>query len=99
MLPLLQNDLRVAVRALEAVPPARRAALCGRMLRLAAAAEARARRTGRPHPRWGAGTLLAVAMRFPLAPEAPWDSPGALASARLLLEKLAERRAATVKKS
>jgi len=56
------------VRALLACPPAARAALADAMLRQAEEADRHRRQTGLAHPRYGTGSLMAAALRHPLAP-------------------------------
>ena len=63
MQPLVIGDVLAAARALLAVPPGRRAALCLRLYAEAERADAHRRRTGRPHPRWGDGSLMGAALR------------------------------------
>ena len=76
MRPVLHGDVSCAARALFAVPPEARAALCQRMLREAEAADRFRLRHGRLHPRWGNGSLMAVARRYPMADEPGFDDAG-----------------------
>lgn len=73
--PVLHGDVIAAARALRAQPAARRGALCRRMLEEAGAAAAHVAATGRLHPRWGNGTLMAAARRRAMAPEPNFDDP------------------------
>jgi hypothetical protein len=60
MRPVLYSDLTAAARALLAVPPPLRAQLCADLLQEADWADRFTRRLGRPHLRWGNGTLVAA---------------------------------------
>ena len=73
MRPLLHGDVSDAARALLAAPPAARERLCRRMIVEAEAADAYRRRTGRVHPLWGNGSLMAAARRRALADEPGFD--------------------------
>ncbi len=75
MRPLLHGDVSNAARALLAVPRPLRPALCRRMIDEAEAADAHVRRTGRLHPFWGNGSLMAAARRRRLADEPGFDDP------------------------
>lgn len=66
---LRQSDVCCAARALIAVPASARAALCERLFRHAHAADKFTRRLGKPHPKWGNGSLQAAARAYPLQPE------------------------------
>ncbi|EAR51071.1 hypothetical protein OG2516_04214 [Oceanicola granulosus HTCC2516] len=68
MRPLLPGDLDTGVRALLAVPPARRPPLARRLVAAARAAERHRAVTGKAHPRHGTGSLASAAMTGPLAP-------------------------------
>lgn len=61
-------DLDACAGALMAVPPRARPALMAALIVQAQAADAHRAATGRAHPRWGNGTLAAVAMARPRAP-------------------------------
>ncbi|ASM71925.1 MULTISPECIES: hypothetical protein [Roseobacteraceae] len=73
MRPVLHTDLRDAARALLARPAQDRLYLCRRMLKEATWAEHHVRRTGRPHPLWGNGTLSDAARKRVLADEPMLD--------------------------
>jgi hypothetical protein len=64
------SDLRIAVRALRAVPCSERRQRARRLLHGAELADRHTRRLGRPHPRFGDGTLSGAAAGWPLRPEA-----------------------------
>lgn len=70
---LLHGDVSNAARALLAAAPAARPGLALRMIREAEAADRHVRRTGRLHPRWGNGSLMAAARRRRLADEPGFD--------------------------
>lgn len=89
MRPLLHGDVSCAARALYAVEPGRRAALCRRMLGAAEVADRYRTRHGRLHPRWGNGSLMAVARRHPMADEPGFDDPEYCRCFALVLEALA----------
>lgn len=57
------GDALAAARALYPLPDRLHRFALTRMLAEAAAAEAHARATGRMHPRWGDGSLMAAALR------------------------------------
>lgn len=88
---VLHGDVSAAGRALLAAPPADRAALLARMLRGADRAEAHRARTGRAHPVWGGGSLMAAAMAYPRAPEPFLDDPDYARCLAMVFEALAAR--------
>ena len=57
------GDALAAARALYGLPDRLHAWALARMLAEARAAEAHARASGRMHPRWGDGSLMAAALR------------------------------------
>ena len=63
MRPVLHGDIVAGARVLLAVNEADRAALIGHMLDEAGWADAHRKRTGRAHPVWGDGSLMAAALR------------------------------------
>ncbi len=69
MRPILHGDVSDAARALLASPMAGRERLCRRMIAEADAALSHVNRTGRLHPDWGNGSLMAAARTHRLAPE------------------------------
>jgi len=78
------GDLAAAAGALLAEAPARRPALAARLVAEARAAEVCRRASGRSHPVWGNGTLMAAALARPQAPLVPGD-PAGLAALALVL--------------
>lgn len=82
------TDLGAAARVLLALPEARRAAGAVALLARAETADRHRRETGRAHPLYGNGTLLAAALAHPSRDP---DEPGArdyLACLALVLETL-----------
>lgn len=75
MRPVLHSDLAYAARALVDIDDQSRARLAGRMLQEAQWADKFRKRLGKPHPRWGNGTLSAAAAQYPLCPEPSVDDP------------------------
>lgn len=69
MRPLLHGDLVAAARVLLGLAPARRPLIMARMLAAADLADRYRRRLGRPHPRFGGGSLMAAAAAWPQRPE------------------------------
>lgn len=67
MRPVTLTDLAAAVRVLLALPEDRRAAGLAALLARAEAADHHRRTTGRAHPAYGNGTLLAAALAHPAA--------------------------------
>ncbi|MEQ3625332.1 MAG: hypothetical protein ABNH26_10405 [Celeribacter sp.] len=65
---VLIGDLLAAAQVLAAVPERARAGRLDCLLRGAALAERHRQRTGRAHPRYGDGSLMAAAMKAPRVP-------------------------------
>lgn len=74
MRPVTQTDLAAAARVLLALPPAARAAGLAALFARADLADRHRQATGRSHPRYGNGTLVAAALACPRAEPA---TPGA----------------------
>ena len=72
---LMHTDAVAAARVLLRHPRERRPWILHRMLTEAALADAWRRQTGRAHPRWGDGSLMATALRRPTAIEPPLSDP------------------------
>lgn len=72
---LMHGDAVAAARVLLRHPRERRPWVLHRMLAEAALADAWRRRTGRMHPLWGDGSLMAAALRRPAACEPPLSDP------------------------
>lgn len=85
---VLYLDVATATRALLGMPEADRETACADMLQQADLADRYARRLGRLHADWGNGTLLAVARKWPLAPEASFNDPAYRACFSLVLQAL-----------
>lgn len=86
---LLIGDVMAAARAILPAPPARRAALADRLLDEAHAAHLFCKRLGRPHPRWGDGSLMTRALNHG-APEVP-PGPALWAALELVLHRIGRR--------
>lgn len=92
MRPLLHGDVSNAARALLAVPRSFRPVLCRRMIVEAEAADDHVRRTGRLHPLWGNGSLMAAARRRRLADEPGFDDADYCACFEMVLRALIDRK-------
>lgn len=73
MRPVLHGDVSAAARALLNAPPADREQLCIRMINEAQLADAHVGQTGRLHPLFGNGSLMASARNWQLAEEPNFD--------------------------
>ncbi|MCW1934316.1 DUF7742 family protein [Pararhodobacter zhoushanensis] len=72
MRPVTLTDLAAAARVLLALPKAQRAAGLAALIARARTADQHRRDTGRNHPAYGNGTLLAAALAHPRAePQSP----------------------------
>ena len=91
MRPVLHGDISSASRALLAVPVRERAPLARRMIHEAEVADRHVLSTGRLHPEWGNGTLMAVARRRPLAVEPDFDNAEYCRCFELMLRCLRRR--------
>ncbi|WP_170432105.1 DUF7742 family protein [Ruegeria arenilitoris] len=69
MRPILHGDVSSAARVLLTVPQAQRERLCARMIAEAELADRHVAATGRLHPVYGNGALMAAARSRPLADE------------------------------
>lgn len=74
MRPILYGDLSAAARALLAAPPHHRYRLCNRLLAEVELADRYVSATGRLHPMFGNGSLMAAARRRQLADEPGFDN-------------------------
>lgn len=90
---VLYGDVSNAARVLLRVPEAARARLCARLLAEAEYADRHMRRTGRAHPLWGNGSLMAAARKRMLAPEPGFDDPDYCACFEMVLQALIRRAA------
>lgn len=75
MRPVLHGDVSAAARVLLAVPPTDRNRLCTRMIHEAELADKHVGQTGRLHPLFGNGSLMAAARSRRLADEPGFDDP------------------------
>ncbi|MBL3572651.1 hypothetical protein JMK10_10530 [Rhodovulum sulfidophilum] len=73
MRPVLHGDAVAAARALYRLPATERGRMIGSMLLRVEAADCYRKRFGRGHPRWGDGSLMALAQNFDLPPEPSLD--------------------------
>ncbi len=73
MRPVLHGDLSSAARALLAAPRLSRKRLCVQMITEAELADAHVQKTGRLHPLYGNGSLMAAARTRVLADEPGFD--------------------------
>lgn len=62
---VLEGDVSVVAQVLRGLPPAQRPLRLARLIASAEAADRHRRRTGRPHPLWGTGSLMAAASGMP----------------------------------
>lgn len=92
MRPLSHGDVARAARVLIGMPEAAHEAALALMFEQVETADAYRRERGRPHPRWGDGSLGAVALRWPIRPEPPLEDLGyARALARVFEAVVAHR--------
>ncbi len=88
---VLMGDVIAAARVLAPWPAPCRAKLLWRMTQEATRADAHRHRTGRMHPIWGDGSLMAAALRRSAPPE-PWlDDDGYRAAIILVLDWIGRR--------
>lgn len=88
------SDVTAAARALLAVPPAFREEACAQLLSEAEWADKYTKRLGKPHQRWGNGTLMAAARSRRLMPERTFSDPDYAACFILVFQCLQRHRAA-----
>ena len=91
MRPVLHGDISCTARALLAVQPERRRALCKRILCQAEQADCYVQKNRRLHPRWGNGSLMAAARKYPLADEPMFDNTEYCQCTVLILQALINR--------
>lgn len=92
MRPVLHGDVSSAARVLLRYPPDLRPRLCHLMIAEAEAAERHRRQTGRLHPLWGNGSLMAAARARPLAAEPGFDDSDYCQCFALVLSALVAHR-------
>ena len=93
MRPLFHGDLSSAARALLPLKPGLRRFACARMIAEAQAAHRHMDATGRLHPRWGNGALMASARRRRLPPEPGFDDADYRACWQVVLSQIEAARA------
>jgi len=91
MRPVTLTDLSAAARVLLALPEGRRAAGMAALIARAEAADRHRQTTGRLHPAYGNGTLLAAALAHPAADPARPGAPEYLACLALAAGALVGR--------
>lgn len=96
MRPVLHGDVVAAAMALLQLPTERREAAFEAMLQKARAADAYRKRFGRGHPKWGNGSLMAVALPKVVGPEPFLDNPDYCRCMALVFDRLVQWRAARV---
>lgn len=65
----MHGDVVAVARVLLALPGDSRRTRCESMIRQSHAAHQYFKRFGHSHPRWGDGSLMSIAHRFPMRPE------------------------------
>lgn len=95
MRPIQHGDLSTAARALLTVPAPDRAGVMDLMLQQAEAADRYRKKLGKTHPRWGNGTLMAVALAQPIPNEPRLDDLNYLQCQRDVLTALIAHRTIT----
>ncbi|EPX81952.1 hypothetical protein [Salipiger mucosus] len=88
---VFHGDLTCAARALIVAPPGRRWRLARDLVARADAADRYLARTGRAHPDWGNGTLMAAALAQRVGNDRPLDDPDYADCMVLVLEALRAR--------
>lgn len=89
---LLHGDLTAVACALLSVSAGGRAALLSAILTHAEEADAHRQETGRAHPRWGDGSLMALALPLKRASEPFLDDPDYAACVIMVLEAVQRQR-------
>lgn len=92
MRPVLHGDLVAAARVLRGASAGQRAARMRELLAAAELGERYRRRMGRPHPRFGGGSLMAAAGAWPMPPEPALDDSDYLVSLKCVIDALLARR-------
>lgn len=92
MRPILHGDLVAVARVLLALPFEYRKTCAEVIFDQAHAADKYAKRTGRPHPIWGNGSLLAAVSRHPSSPEPFLSDKHYLSALILVLEQALARK-------
>jgi len=92
MRPVMHGDLVAAARVLRALPAPARAAAARRLIAEADAADRYRKQFGRGHSRFGTGSLMVAAGRWPKVAEPGLDDAGYLHCLGVVLAALAARR-------
>ena len=90
---VLPGDVAAVARVLLAVPPAVRPLRVERLIRVAQAADRYRIATGRAHPRWGTGSLMAAASGMHKVVDPGFDDDDYCRAWALTLEALVRHRA------
>jgi hypothetical protein len=90
---ILAGDVAAAARALHAVPAAARAARLAELIARAEVADGHRAATGRAHPLWGGGSLMAAARAEACGPEPDFDDECYCVCWVMVLEGLLAHRA------
>jgi len=93
MRPVLESDVAAVVRVLYSLPERVRPRRLARLVVAAEAADAYRRETGRAHPLWGGGSLMAAASGMPRGPDPGFGDDDYCRCWCLVLEGLIRHRA------
>lgn len=88
MRPLHLADIETAARVLMRVAPDARGEVMSELIARTNKADRFRQTHGRPHPKWGQGTLLSCAAREPMAPRPPLLDADALHAYATVIEGL-----------
>ena len=94
MRPVLHGDLVAAARALLCLAPSRRQEAMRELLRAAELGDRHRKRHGRLHARYGSGSLMSAAGRWPQLPEPFLDDPDYLHCLSVVIAELRSHVAA-----
>lgn len=94
MRPVLAGDVSNAACVLLGLPQGLRKSACRRMIRQAETAERHRLRTGRAHPQFGNGSLMAAARRYRRVPEPNFDCLDYCACFQMVLTEFLARNTA-----
>ncbi|MCC1493411.1 hypothetical protein [Cognatishimia sp. F0-27] len=91
---VLPDDVAMLARALLAAPESARRPLAAKILTDAICADAYRRTTGKAHPEWGCGTLMAATLAHPVVDEPCWDDVAFIDCLMIVLSMLRAMNAA-----
>lgn len=89
---VLIDDVAVVARVLLATPPSARTLRLARLITMAEAADAHRSSTGRAHPRWGSGSLMAAASGMQKVPPPDFDDEEVCSVWMMILAALVAHR-------